>query len=456
MENGQLERIHAAGLQVLEQTGAVFQHEVTVTLLKAAGCRADGQRVFIPAAVVERALASAPGGFEIEGRAPDRAVNVGDGSLVITNGSGPALISDGTEVRPLTMDSLGDCIRLCHAAGNVDLLGYFLASWRGSDTAGYLRSVHAALTLTDKPMEFPLAEPHHLRAALDLAEIVGGGAWHERPRLFVVLNSVSPLVFPEHFCETARELAGRAQPLCVTPCAMGGTTGPVTVAGLLVLQHAEVLAGLVLTQLTRPGAPFLYGGFSAPAQLQTGDLMVGAPQFWTIAAATAKLARFLGLPVRCGGGVTDAHAPDMQAGLETALGLASAIEAGAHLILHGSGLLGTLNAFSPAKFVIDDEIAGMLRRRPWHFVTDDESLALDAIAAAGPGGSYLPLRHTRRHAHDFELPRLFNRRPYDVWLQGGRDLDTAAAARVNELLEGYQRPPGDPVVDAQLKRYCLA
>lgn len=456
MRAEQLERIHEAALTVLAGTGVMVQEDESREVLAAHGCPMDGQRVRIPARLVERAIESAPSNFSIEGRDPSRAVRVGEeGRLVVTNGSGAALMADGRGVRPLTLDDVATCVKLAHLASSVDLVAYLLAPWRGSDSAGYRRSVCETLLLTDKPIEFPLAEPEHLGAALRMAEIVWGGAWFERPRLFVVLNSVSPLVFPTHFCRTARTLAALAQPLCVTPCAMGGTTGPATVAGLLTLQHAETLAALVLVQLVRPGAPFLYGGLSSTSLMSTGDLMLGAPQFWSIAAATARLGRAIGLPVRAGGGLTDAHVTDMQAGLETAMGLASAIAAGSHFILHGCGLLGSVATFSLPKFVIDDEIVGMLRERPWELEVDEDTLAVDVIAAVGPGGCFLSQRHTRRHARDYRVPRLFNRRPNDIWLQAGGDLESDATARVAELLESYSPPAGDALVDAQLRRYAL-
>jgi len=237
---------------------------------------------------------------------------------------------------------------------------------------------------------------------------------------------------------------------------MGGTTGPATVAGLLTVQHAETLAGLVLTQLAAPGAPFIYGGLSSVSSMQTGELMLGAPQFWTVIAATVGLAKHLGLPSRTGGAITDAHVPDMQAGIESALALGYAIEQGVDYILHASGGLSCLNAVSFKKLVIDDELVGMLRARPRELAIDDEQLALATIDAVGPAGSYLSQKHTRRHARDYLQPTVFNRRSHDAWAAAGApDVSVTARARIDELLASYEPPALDALVRRQLERYCL-
>ena len=184
-------------------------------------------------------------------------------------------------------------------------------------------------------------------------------------------------------------LARLGQPVLVAVCAMGGTTAPITLAGLLAVQHAELLAGLVMTQLARPGAPFIYGGTSSLSSMQTGALMMGAPEYWTLMEATVRLGHWLGVPVRAGGAVTDAHVPDAQAGIESALALETVLRLDAQYVLHSAGILSSFNCYSPEKFVIDNEVLTALRVAKRPIVIDDDQLALDVIAAAGPGGTVL-------------------------------------------------------------------
>lgn len=456
MEAAQIAALHEASLRVLSQTGIVMQDEETVRLLAAHGCRTDGRRVFLGEDIVADAQRSAPATVAIESRTPERHVVIGDGTVVVGTISGAALIAEGDRVRPYTLDDLRRFVRLCHGLPNVDVQGYQLAEEGAGGRDLYLRSVYETLTATDKAYEFPLVERRHLSVAIAIHEILYGSDWDSRPRLFAVLNTTSPLMLSDATCVLARELARRGQPQCLTPCVMGGITGPATLAGLLVVQHAESLAGLVLTQLVNPGAPFIYGGLSSMSSLQTGELTLGVPQFWTVVTATVGLARLLGLPSRTGGAITDAHLPDMQAGIESALGLGYAVEQGVDFVLHGCGGLGSLNALSPEKLVIDDEIVGMFRSRPRELTVDEENLALTTIATVGPGGSYLAQKHTRRHARDHHGPTVFNRRPYDAWsADGAHDLARTARTRAEELLAAYRPPEMDTLVRRQLEAYCL-
>jgi trimethylamine---corrinoid protein Co-methyltransferase len=161
--------------------------------------------------------------------------------------------------------------------------------------------------------------------------------------------------------------------------------------------------------------------------------------------------------VRAGGSITDAHVPDAQAGIESALAMEAVLRTGAQYVLHSAGILSSFNCYSPEKFVIDDEVLTALRIAKRPIVVDDDQLALDVIAAAGPGGTVLGQGHTRRHAREQRRTTIMNRLPFETWqAQGGRDLYAAAAARITELLAQYEPPDDlDPVVRRQLDEYCL-
>jgi len=455
MEPDQLTRLHEGGLRVLEETGVVFKDDETLAAFGAHGFRVDGARVRMTGQQVHAALASAPSSFRLEARHPERDLIFGDGKTVVSNVAGAAFVIEGRDLRAGTMEDQVKCVRLCHMAPNLDLLGHTLSPANVSDPGCYERTLFNYFTLSDKQFEHPISDARHLRAGLDMTEIVFGAGWHEHPTMFAVINPMSPLLYDVHTCVTARELARRNQPLCVTPCAMGGTTGPASLAGLLVQQHAETLAGIVLIQLVRPGCPAMYGGFSSITSMRTGELLFGVPQFWTLMAATVELAHSLGLPCRAGAGATDGHALDLQAGIESALGLASVMQRGVDYILQATGCLSSINAMSWEKLIVDDELIGMLRQRPWEMTFDDDDMALGVIAAVGPGGDYLGQRHTRVRCRDFERASIFNRQNYDGWASSGRlSVDEVAARRVVEMLEAYAEPEMDALTRRQLNAYC--
>jgi len=238
---------------------------------------------------------------------------------------------------------------------------------------------------------------------------------------------------------------------------MGGTTGPATLAGVLAVQHAEVLATLVLGQAARDGSPFVYGGLPVMASLRTGAARFGGPEFVRMTVATAQLAHLCGLPVRAGAACTDSHAVDARAMAESAEALSAAVFAGAHFLFQAAGIMSSFNALSFEKFVLDAELIGVLRAAVDPVRAGEEWLPEDVIDAVGPGGGYLGQDHTRRHARDFERTELQPLQALDRWAAaGGEDAFAAATRRVGELLDAF-RPPDDldAVTRRQLDDYCV-
>ena len=320
-------------------------------------------------------------------------------------------------------------MRLAHLSPNIDVLGYSIEPNDVPEERRPRVVAHLHATSSDKNCRYTVTSVAELKVATDVLEILYGADWHAQPRLWSVINTTSPLQFSAEGAQIALRLARLGQPVLVAVCAMGGTTAPITLAGLLAVQHAELLVGLVLTQLANPGTPFLYGGTSSLSSMQSGALMIGAPAYWSLMEATVRLGHWLGVPVRAGGSVTDAHVPDAQAGIESALAMDTVLRTGAQYVLHAAGILSSFNCFSPEKFVIDDEVLSGIRiaRRPIEI--DDETLALDVVKAAGPGGTVLGHAHTRRHARDGMRRTIMNRAPYETWRSlGGQDL--AAVARL--------------------------
>lgn len=450
-----LKKLHEAGVSILERTGVVVQDADTVSLFADRGYSVDGQRVRISGEQVEWAAKAAPRSFVLHARGARSNLHFGAGMVVSGTGGAPFVL-EGANLRVGTLADLMAMIKVMHRSPNVDMLGFAVDPQDVPVEKRARRTLHALLTLSDKPPTLLGFGPDLADAALTTAEIIWGARWHERPCLMSVLNSTSPLILEAETCRGIRTLAGFGQPICVTPCVMGGSTGPASMAGILALQHAETLAGLVLTQLVNEGNPYVYAGTSSVTSMVTGDLLLGVPQYWTMMSTTVELGHYLDLPVRAGGGLTDSHLPDMQAGIETAMGLAAVARCGVDFVHHGTGIMSSFNAVSFEKFIIDDELVGMIRARNLPIVVDEETLALDVIDSVGPGGNFLLEDHTAAHCRDYERPTFFNRRRHDVWLsRGGWDLAQAARERFAQLLQEYQEPSLDHVTLQQLTSCCL-
>ena len=410
------QKIHEAALTLLEEVGCAILDPEALALLKANGAQVDGERARFGEALVERARSTAPARYTVAGRRPELDLHVGLGEpAVLASASGPPFVLSGGEYRSGTLADLTTAVRLAHLSPNIDVLGY---SIEPSDVPEERRPkvvAHLHATSSDKNCRYTVTSLAELEVATDVLEILHGADWHAQPRLWSVVNTTSPLQFSADGAQVAMRLARLGQPVLIAVCAMGGTTAPITLAGLLAVQHAELLVGLVLTQLANPGTPFLYGGTSSLSSMQSGALMIGAPAYWSLMEATVRLGHWLGVPVRAGGSVTDAHLPDAQAGIESALAMDTVLRTGAQYVLHAAGILSSFNCFSPEKFVIDDEVLSSLRvaRRP--IEVDDETLALDVVKAAGPGGTVLGHAHTRKHARDGVRRTIMNRAPYETW-----------------------------------------
>ncbi len=454
-----LDAIHEGALRLLREVGCAVLEPEALALFAAHGAAVDGARVRVSEELVAAALATAPAGYTVAGRRPAGGLTVGAGAEpVLATASGPAFVLDHGERRHGTLADVRDAVALTDQLANLDVYALAIEALDVPDERRPQTVAYATVTGTDKPSRVDVTTALELQVALDVAEILYGAGWHDRPRLWTVINTTSPLQLSPEAGRSLLRLARLGQPICLTVCAMGGTTAPLTLAGLLAVQHAELLMGLVLTQLAQPGCPFLYGGTSSVSSMRSGALLMGAPEYWAVVEATVALGHRLGLPVRTGGALTDAHVADAQAGAESALSLDAALRAGADFVLHAAGILSSFNCFSTAKLVLDDELLGALRRARRPMVVDSDTLALDVVAAVGPGGSLLGHAHTRRHARDAAPGGLMNRDSYDTWVaHGSRDLATRADTRVAELLAAYTPPDDlDELTVRQLREYCLA
>jgi trimethylamine--corrinoid protein Co-methyltransferase len=236
---------------------------------------------------------------------------------------------------------------------------------------------------------------------------------------------------------------------------IAGATGPTTLAGTLALQNAEILAGIALTQLVRAGTPVVFSGSSSNADMRSGGLSIGSPEMAINTAATAQMGRFYNLPVRGGGAISDAKLPDAQAAFESMMSLLMAQVSGINFVLHSAGILESYSCMSYEKFVIDDEICGMVKRIKKAYAVNADTLALDVIKAVGPGGHYLDQDHTFEHFRsEFYQPMISNRDNFDNWQAGGeQQIQEKANQKVKQILADFNTPDLPADADKDLKHF---
>jgi len=451
-----VEQIHSTSMRLLEKVGVEFPHEGALAVFQQHGVKTEGRRVYLTEDQVIKALASAPPQFTIHARNPERSVAIGGGRPAFAPGYGaPFLVDAEVGKRAPTMEDYTNLVKVAHGLPNQDLSGHLLVE-PGDVRAGttHLHMLYAHMVHSDKAFVGSAAGVKGARHTMEMAEILFGKVG-DRPVTVSLINSLSPLGYSSEMLEALVAYAQVRQPLIIAALMMAGSTGPITLAGVLATQTAELLAGITLTQLISPGTPVVFGSTSTNIDMKSGALAIGSPELSQLVTAHAQLARYYRLPSRSGGALTDASYPDAQAGFESMMGLLTTVNSGVDLVLHAAGILSSYLAFSYEKFVLDDEMCGMVRRLQQGIAVTPETLAYDVVESVGPGGNYLMEAQTlKRCRKEFWKPDLCDRSGLEAWMQEGRqDAVSRARARWHALVEDHVDPPLDELTKRQLRTY---
>ena len=452
-----VEDIHETSMKLMQNVGVLFPDSDALAVFRKHGFRIDGQKVHFDEQKVLGMLGTAPKQFTIHARNPRRDVTVGDGIPVFTPGAGAPFLADpAVGMRTATLDDCRNLARLAHMLPNIDTLGHVMVVPADVPAnKAYLHVIHAAMVHSDKPFSGSVIGGAEARKTMEMVSILFGEEVRNRPVIMGGINSLTPLSYSFDMVDALMEYARWGQPIMLGAAAMAGATAPITLAGLLAVQNAELLAGAVLTQLVNPGTPVLYGSASGNMDMKKAMLCIGSPEFALLASAHAQLARHYGLPCKGGGALTDSHSPDFVAGFESMQGLLTAVNSGVDFIVHAGGILSSFKAFSLEKFILDNEMCGRLRRYQRGIQVNPEALAYDLIAKVGPGGQYLTEMHTlRRCRSEFWMPTVSDREEIEAWMAGGQHpaIDRARE-RWQVLLAEHEDPPLDKTVANQLKGF---
>ena len=455
----ELVRIHEATLTTMETTGLVFTYEPARNLLARAGCKIDGQRVFFPNKLVEEQIRKAPSQFTLYARNPEKNVVVGGDHIAFIPCYGAPFVNDMDKGRrPGTLLDYNNFVKLAHAVPYLDITGGMMTepndipiSHRNAER------LYSSMVLSDKPFMGAGTGPEDAIEAMEMASIVFGSREEmaKKPPFVSILCSLTPLGFDDKMCGAIMEYAKAGMPQLISSLTIAGATGPVTMEGTLIVQNAEILAGITLTQLVREGAPVIFAGSSSASAMRYGTLSIGAPEMAVNTAATAQMGRFYNLPVRGGGALTDSKTVDSQAAYESMMSMMMATLSGIHFVLHSAGILEGYITASYEKFMIDSEICGMCKRIKRGEEITAEKLALDVIREVGSGGEYLTHMHTFKHfRQELYAPVLEERDNYSNWhKKGSLTMEQRANAKYKELLEKYTEPSMDPEMRKELDHY---
>ena len=457
----ELQAIHEASLTVLEELGIYFLLPEARTILKAAGADVDpdSPRVRFDRELILEAIAGAPSQFTLHARNPAHNLHFGDNFINISSVSSPPNCSDIERGRRSgNFQDYCDFLRLSQSLNIAHLtVGHPVEPIDIDPAVRHLDSTLAKIELTDKIYSGYSLGRQRILDAIEMTRI-GRGISDEQlaqePSIFTNINANSPRQFDKPMLWGIIEMAQRNQAITITPFTLAGAMAPVTLAGALVQQNAEALAGIAFVQLVKPGAPVLYGGFTSNVDMKTGSPAFGTPENAKAVLIGGQLARRYKLPYRSSN-VNASNAPDAQAVYESMMSVWTAIMGHANLIHHGLGWLeGGLTA-SFEKFIIDAEIMQHMAEFLRPVEVSPSTLALDAIREVEPGGHYFAAAHTlTRFETAFYRPLLSDWRNFETWSESGAMDATQRAHRLyKKILAEYQPPALDPAIKEELHTF---
>jgi trimethylamine--corrinoid protein Co-methyltransferase len=450
-----LERIHDAAFRVLEDYGIRCDSAPLRRVFADGEARVEAATgmVRIPRALVRWALDVAPRSFVLCGRDPAHDLRLEQPRVYYgLGGSAVPSVWDHRQqcVRDAVEADVATATRVGHALPQVDFIMSLASAGDAPEPLHYLHEYRAILRSTTKPVVYSAPGRAYAAAFLEMTAIASGGeeTFRRRPSAMLFTQPVSPLQISE-YNEGMIEFAAAGAPILYSPGAMMGATSPATLAGALVQGHAENLAGVVLSQLLKPGTPIVYGPHTPVMDMRSARCTYAGTEQALARAAMAQLARRIGLPSFSTGAGCDAQTPDAQAAAEATLGICLNALAGLTLT-QTMGTMGGGASGSLEMLVICDEIVAMAKRILAGISVSDETLAVDVITGVGPGGHYLDHQHTARMFRgEFFFPELFARRSLEEWERSGRSrADEAARARLEQLLA----QPAPAILSAEAER----
>ncbi len=455
----ELESIHQASLRVLAETGMDFLHPEALKLLAEAGAEVDGERVRFDPEMITEYLAHAPSEFTLHGRLPERNVQVGGDWLFYSSvASAPNYVGLDGERRTGDRAGFQDFLKLGQMLTSVQHFGgYPVEPIDIHPSIRHLEAAYDVHTMTDRSFHiYSLGKQRNLDG-IEMVRIARGIDYEtleREPSLTSIINASSPLRYDTVMLQGILEMSARNQVIVITPFTLAGAMAPITIAGAVVQQNAEALAGLTFTQVVRKGAPVMYGGFTSNVDMRSGSPAFGTPEYAKACLLGGQLARRYGIPYRSSN-VSASNAVDAQAGYESVWALWGAVMGGANFLMHGAGWMeGGLHA-SLEKMVIDADLLHMVTKFLEPLDLSEDALAVDAIAQVGPAGHFFGEAHTQaRFTSEFYSPIVSDWRNWETWTDGGQpDAKQRANQAARAILDGYVKPPIDDAIEEELRAF---
>ncbi|MFO7883500.1 MAG: trimethylamine methyltransferase family protein [Desulfobacteraceae bacterium] len=435
----QVKNIHEASLTILETTGVGYEEGLgdTAEMLEKNGADVDRdkRKIRFPRDLIVENVAKAPEKVMLYGRDTKNDLELtGDKVYLGTGGAAIKILDPETgEARSTTLKDLYNVSRLVDQLDNIHFLLRPCIPTDIPESAYDINMYYACLKASTKHVMSGVNDEKGFKDVLELAAVIAGGkeAFMARPFISVITSfAISPLKLCTQSTHIMQEANRNNIAVALSSAPMAGSTSPLTMAGTLAQLHSEQMAGIAICQITRPGAPTIYGGIPGLANLKTMGYSGGAVECGMMNAAIHQLSRFIKVPNYNSAGLSDSKLPDIQAGWEKAFTSLLAAMGGSNYIHHSAGMLESMLTIAHEQYVIDDEIIGNCCRVLKGIDVDPEHLALEVIDSVGPGGNFMTSPHTMTHMKTeyFAGNGVADRKSRSKWEKDG-SLDTRERAK---------------------------
>jgi len=461
ISDDQLESIHLASLRVLKEIGVDVLHDGARQIMKDHGAdvREGSERVRFDGDMILELIAHAPPEFTIHARNPAHNVRFGGNNLVISQMASAPNCSDlDRGRRPGNQADFRNFLRLAQMHNILNTTGgYPVEPVDIHPSVRHLECIRDLSVLTDKVFHIYSLGKERNVDGIEIARI-GRGISPEQlldePSVYTIINTNSPLKLDVPMMEGIIQMSSRGQVVIVTPFTLSGAMAPVTIAGALVQQNAEALAGIAFTQMVRKGAPVGYGGFTSNVDMKSGAPAFGTPEYMKAQLVGGQLARRYRLPYRTSN-TCAANTVDAQAAYESVFSLWGAITGGANFMLHGAGWLEGGLRCSYEKTILDIDLLQMVAEFLTPLDLSEDALGIEAIRSVGPGGHFFGTQHTQdRYKNAFYAPIISDWRNFETWAEAGSPTAMEKANRVwKERLATYEEPYMDPAIREELNAF---
>jgi len=458
LSDDQVQVIHDASMDVVEEIGVEFRCDDALALWRDAGAAVDGARVRLDREHLMALVGTAPSSYTMVARDPTHTVTVGNGKTIFTPSYGAPYVLglDGTR-RPGTLEDFKNFTKLNHLSPALHMSGGVVCEPMDVPVPKrHLYMTQNLLTYSSKPFMGAVTSKERAEDSLYMAGIVfGQDVVRDTTVMTCLANGNTPLVWDKTMLDSVRVFAAANQATLFSPFVLGGASTPASTVGAVIQVNIEALTGVAFSQLVRAGAPALYGQWVSTVSMKTGAPQAGTPEVCHMNLLTAQMARHYGLPSRCSGSCSSSKMVDAQAGYEAARNMYGVLMAGTNFVLSTTGYLESAMCQSYAKWVLDSEQLEMMYRLGSGVSFDDLDEVLDTMREVPPGGHHLGTAHTLANFQTaFSMPEMMNSDNYEQWLaDGALNAEDRATAKCRQLLEEYEEPALDDDVRAELDEF---